>query len=71
MKTIHKVIIAIVVVIVIAVLIYIFRNQIKNWWVALSAIYGALISQFPKIKNFFSDSDDEVDSLKKTAGRFT
>jgi hypothetical protein len=65
MKTIHKVIIAIVAIIVIAVLIYIFRNQIKNWWVALSAIYGALISQFPKIKNFFSDSDDEVDSLKK------
>ena len=65
MKIIHKVIIVIVVVLVIAVLIYLFRGQIKNWWVALSAIYGGIISQFKKIKNFFSGSDEEVDDLKK------
>jgi hypothetical protein len=65
MKTIHKIIIALVIIIVVAVLIYIFRNQVKNWWVALSAIYGAFISQFQKIKDFFSGSDEEADDLKK------
>ena len=42
-----------------------FKDKIRDWWVALSALYAGILSQFRNIKNFFSGSDEELENLKE------